>query len=90
MISGRQQGSGVIVATFLVALLLTVVPLPDWLRPARPDWVGLVLIYWCLALPERVGVIIHCLRQRLADYAHRFGVLAIEPCERPTGQHGNV
>ena len=36
--------------------MLTNVPLPDWLRFARPDWVGLVLIYWCLALPERVGV----------------------------------
>jgi rod shape-determining protein MreD len=56
MITGRKQGSGVIVATFLLALVLTVAPLPDWLRPVRPDWVGLVLIYWCLALPDRVGV----------------------------------
>jgi rod shape-determining protein MreD len=47
----------VIAATFLVALMLTVMPLPEWLRPARPDWVGLVLIYWCLALPDRVGVV---------------------------------
>ena len=57
MITGRDQGSSAIVATFLVALMLTVMPLPDWLRPARPDWVGLVLIYWCLALPDRVGVV---------------------------------
>lgn len=57
MITGRHQGSSAIVATFLVALMLTVMPLPDWLRPARPDWVGLVLIYWCLALPDRVGVV---------------------------------
>ena len=56
MITGRKHGSGVIVATFLLALVLTVAPLPDWLRPVRPDWVGLVLIYWCLALPDRVGV----------------------------------
>ena len=57
MITGRNHGSGVIIATFLAALVLTVVPLPDWLRPVRPDWVGLVLIYWCLALPDRVGVV---------------------------------
>ena len=53
----RHHGGGVIVFTFIVALLLTIVPLPEWARYARPDWVGLVLIYWCLALPDRVGVI---------------------------------
>jgi rod shape-determining protein MreD len=56
VILGRHHGGGVIVATFVIALLLTVVPLPDWARTLRPDWVGLVLIYWCLALPDRVGV----------------------------------
>ena len=53
---GRHHGGGVIVFTFIIALLLTVIPLPDWARYMRPDWVGLVLIYWCMALPERVGV----------------------------------
>jgi rod shape-determining protein MreD len=53
----RHHGGAVIVFTFVVALLLTIVPLPEWARYARPDWVGLVLIYWCLALPDRVGVI---------------------------------
>ena len=57
MILAKHHGGGVIATTFLIALLLTIMPLPDWMRYARPDWVGLVLIYWCLALPERVGVI---------------------------------
>lgn len=57
MTLARHHGGGVIVATFVIALLLTIIPLPDWLRYGRPDWVGLVLIYWCLAVPERVGVI---------------------------------
>jgi len=56
MTRGRHHGGGVIVFTFIIALLLTVIPLPDWARYVRPDWVGLVLIYWCMALPERVGV----------------------------------
>ena len=52
----RHHGGGVIVFTFIIALLLTVIPLPDWALTLRPDWVGLVLIYWCMALPDRVGV----------------------------------
>jgi rod shape-determining protein MreD len=56
VILARHHGGSVIALTFLLALLLTIIPLPEWLRYLRPDWVGLVLIYWCLALPERVGV----------------------------------
>lgn len=46
----------IILLSFIVAFALTVVPLPDWLVPMRPEWVALVLIYWCMALPDRVGV----------------------------------
>ncbi len=52
----RRQGGGVIAITFIVALMLTLLPLPDWARIFRPEWVPLVLIYWCLALPSRVNV----------------------------------
>ncbi len=48
----------VIIATFLAALILTLIPLPGWLELLRPEWVMIVLIYWCLAIPERVGVIV--------------------------------
>ncbi|GMR21396.1 MAG: rod shape-determining protein MreD [Gammaproteobacteria bacterium] len=46
----------VITATFLGAFILTSIPAPSWAEQFRPDWVALVLIYWCLATPERVGV----------------------------------
>lgn len=53
----NQRGGGLIIATsFVVALALTILPLPDWLSMLRPEWVALVLIYWCMALPGRVGV----------------------------------
>ncbi|MBK1733309.1 rod shape-determining protein MreD [Thiococcus pfennigii] len=55
MMAGARRG-GVIVATLLVALLLTVLPMPDWALPYRPPWVAMTLLYWALALPERVGV----------------------------------
>ena len=50
---GRWQ---VIPATLLVALFLNAMPYPEWAKFARPDWVTLVLFYWCLAVPRRVGV----------------------------------
>ena len=56
MTLARHHGGGIILITFIVALVLTILPLPDWGRYLRPDWVGLVLIYWCMALPDRVGV----------------------------------
>jgi len=50
------QGTGLIVASFVVALTLTFFPLPDWAQVYRPQWVTLVLIYWCITLPKRIGV----------------------------------
>lgn len=54
--SRDSSKSWVIPLSFTVALLLTVAPYPQWMDFAIPHWVSLVLFYWCLALPERVGV----------------------------------
>ena len=56
MMNNRSQGSGTIAATLLVAMILMLIPLPDSARVLRPEWVVLVLIYWTMALPQRVGV----------------------------------
>jgi rod shape-determining protein MreD len=50
------QGYSVILLTFVVAYVLAVMPFPQWLQWGRPEWVALVLIYWCIALPHRVGI----------------------------------
>ena len=47
----------VIVLSLAVALVLTILPVPDWAEELRPQWVALTLVYWCLALPDRVGVL---------------------------------
>lgn len=52
-----RPGIGAIFTSFLIAYILEVVPLPDWAEPARPCWVALVLLYWVIAIPHRVGVI---------------------------------
>ncbi len=46
----------VIYLSLLVALVLMILPLPDWVEIYRPNWVALVLIYWSMALPKRVGL----------------------------------
>tara|TARA_R110000823_G_scaffold91174_3_gene201084 strand:+ start:2632 stop:3120 length:489 start_codon:yes stop_codon:yes gene_type:complete len=50
------HGYGVILLTFLCAYVLAVLPLPQWLLWARPEWIALTLVYWVIALPHRVGI----------------------------------
>ena len=57
MIETAHQGRWVITATFVFALLLTALPMPELAATWRPAWVALVLVYWCMAAPERVGVV---------------------------------
>lgn len=46
----------VIHISLMVALILMILPLPDWAQMYRPNWIALVLIYWSMALPHRVGL----------------------------------
>lgn len=51
-----QRSYLIVSLSFAVALVLSVVPVPSWAEQFRPDWVGLVLIYWCMAIPGRIGI----------------------------------
>ena len=54
-------GIAVIGITVALGMVLAVLPLPHFvpieLGFLRPDWVAMVLIYWVLALPHRVGIV---------------------------------
>jgi rod shape-determining protein MreD len=43
-----------IACTLLIALLLNFLPTANW--PGVPDWVALVLVFWCVREPRRVGM----------------------------------
>jgi rod shape-determining protein MreD len=69
MMYSQHRGGGLVLGSFALALLLHMVALPHWLEYLRPDWMALVLIYWCIALPERVGVISGALAGLALDVA---------------------
>lgn len=53
----RNGGLGFIYLSLLVALLLTVMPMPQQVKLFRPDWALLVVLYWTMALPGRVNIL---------------------------------
>lgn len=53
----KRQGGWTIVLTLVIGAILGIVPLPNWLELWRPEWVALVLIYWVIALPHKVGLV---------------------------------
>jgi rod shape-determining protein MreD len=52
----QHHGGWVIILSFVLSFMLAIMPLPAWATVWRPDWVAMVLIYWCIAVPQRVGV----------------------------------
>ncbi len=56
MTSTRASRHLPFIVTVLLALMLTLVPLPDALDPFRPDWVVLILIYWGMTAPRNYNV----------------------------------
>lgn len=51
----RAQG-WLMLASLVLAFLLQLLPLPVAMLPFKPWWVGLVLVYWTIEVPERAGL----------------------------------
>jgi rod shape-determining protein MreD len=56
MATARPRNGWVIGFSLLVSLLLSVAPMPSFMEVGRPLWPALLLTYWTLALPQRVGM----------------------------------
>jgi rod shape-determining protein MreD len=70
-------GYGPVILTIVLAMALRIVSWPLELAVFNPDWVLLVLIYWSLAVPERVGIF----------HAWAFGLLTDVLTGRLFGQY---
>ena len=66
-----------IILTLVMAMGLRIAPWPGEMAALNPDWVLLVLIYWSLAIPERVGIF----------HAWTFGLLTDVLTGRMLGQY---
>lgn len=73
----QSYGVSRIILTIVAAMCLRIMPLPEPLAIYNPDWVLLVLIYWSLAMPERIGIF----------YAWSFGLLTDVLTGRMLGQY---
>ncbi|ANB18777.1 rod shape-determining protein MreD [Dokdonella koreensis] len=51
----RAQG-WLFAGSIALAMLLQLMPLPAMLLPIKPYWLALVLVYWAIETPDRVGL----------------------------------
>ncbi len=52
----RRAQSLIFIGSIVLAFLLQLTPLPQSMLPFKPYWIALVLIYWAIEAPERVGL----------------------------------
>ncbi len=76
----KRIPNSLILATLLVAFALALWPLPGSLAYFRPNWLALVLCYWLLESPDRVGLGLAFVLGLVADLV--FGTLLGEQALR--------
>lgn len=52
----RREPRWAVFFSVLIALVLQVMPLPEWLMDIRPSFIGLVIIYWSIFAPHAGGI----------------------------------
>ncbi|MCQ9424248.1 rod shape-determining protein MreD [Pseudomonas sp. LJDD11] len=53
---GSRRNGWVVWLTFAIGLLLSIVPLPQFMEFFRPMWLALLMTFWALTLPHRIGM----------------------------------
>ncbi|HAT28315.1 MAG TPA: rod shape-determining protein MreD, partial [Gammaproteobacteria bacterium] len=61
VVDNKAGGLVIIWISIVAGMVLVVMPMPQFvpveLGFLRPDWVAMVLVYWIMALPHRVGIL---------------------------------
>lgn len=56
MTEAISRGRWAVFLSLVLALFLTILPMPSAAENLRPQWVAMTLIFWSLTVPDRVGV----------------------------------
>ncbi|CAD5375608.1 Rod shape-determining protein MreD [Pseudomonas sp. OF001] len=56
VVVARSRNGWFVWFTLLLGLLLSVAPMPEFMQVGRPLWIGLLVAYWSLAAPQRIGM----------------------------------
>lgn len=56
MIPNMNAKKSFILVSIVIGIILQIIPMPSPIDLYRPDWLLLILIYWAMALPNRVSV----------------------------------
>ena len=79
MVKSESKGSFVIFLSFAGAMFMNILPWWQIISAFKPDWVALVLVYWVMAVPNRVGVLVGWVVGLFVDvlYGTLFGIHAM-------------
>lgn len=70
MATPRPKNAWLIWLSFVVAILLGIMPLPEAVQVVRPLWLSMLLCYWALQLPHRVGMVTAWILGLVVDVLH--------------------
>lgn len=52
----RSRSPWILPLSLVIALVLALLPMPPMLQPLRPYWLALVMAFWVMEDPDRVGL----------------------------------
>ncbi|MDD5393089.1 MAG: rod shape-determining protein MreD [Thiothrix sp.] len=57
MLTREPRFPGAVMASLLIAVILTIIPLGEQISFWRPEWIALTLIHWALVIQDRVSLV---------------------------------
>jgi rod shape-determining protein MreD len=71
-----KSNKSFILVSIIIGIILQIIPMPPPIDLYRPDWLLLILVYWAMALPNRVSVGVAAIAGLILDilYGTALGV----------------